>query len=90
MALIDDLADALAHDVMQAQVELGNDRLFMDVGKVIGTSSPSLQEAFLTSCRLRMAEQRGRKFLEDTLKSARTGAKAPYVPTDKELPGSSH
>ena len=90
MALLEDLADALAHDVMAAQVEIGNDRLFMDVGKVLGTSSPSLQEAFLTSCRLRMAEQRGRKFLEDTLRAAREGGKTPYVPTDRDLPGSSH
>ncbi|MFZ5710903.1 MAG: hypothetical protein ACOY4T_14680 [Pseudomonadota bacterium] len=89
MALLEDLADALAHDVMAAQVEIGNDRLFMDVGKVLGTSSPSLQEAFLTSCRLRMAEQRGRKFLEDTLRAARGGGKTPYVPTDRDLPGSS-
>ncbi|MFN0114381.1 MAG: hypothetical protein ACKVPY_06870 [Paracoccaceae bacterium] len=90
MALLDDLADALAHDVMKAQVEIGNDRLFMDVGKVIGSSSPSLQEAFLTSCKLRMAEARGRRFLEEAIRAAREGGKAPYVPTDKELPGSSH
>jgi hypothetical protein len=90
MSLADDLADALAADVMAAMARLGNDRLYMDVGKVLGTSSPSLQEAFLTSVRLRLAEARGRKFLEDTLQAAESGGKAPYVPTDKELPGSSH
>jgi hypothetical protein len=64
MALLDDLADRLADDVMLAMAELGNDRLYMDVAKVLGTSSPSMQEAFLTSIRLRLAERRGREFLE--------------------------
>lgn len=90
MALLDDLADKLAADVMEAMERLGNDRLYIDVGKVIGTSSPSLQEAFLTSCRLRLSEQRGRKFLEATLKATREGGKAPYVPTDKDIAGGGH
>ena len=87
MALLDELADALAFDTMEAMKEFDDDRFFMEVGKVIGTSSPSLQEAFLTSVRLRMAEARGRKFLEQTLKARRTGAKAPEAPRDVEVGG---
>ncbi len=90
MALVDDLADRLAEDVMRAMAELGNDRLYLDVGKVLGTSSPSLQESFLTSVRLRLAEARGRKFLDDTLAAAEGGGKAPYVPTDVEIAGGGH
>jgi hypothetical protein len=90
MALLDDLADRLADDVMLAMAELGNDRLFMDVAKVLGTSSPSMQEAFLTSIRLRLAERRGREFLEATLRAQREGGKAPYVPTDKDIAGGGH
>ena len=81
MALLDELADALAADTMAAMAELGDDRLYMDVGKVIGTSSPSLQEAFMTSCRLRLSEQRGEAFLADALKAWREGA---TVPRDTE------
>lgn len=87
MALIDDLADALAHDVMAAQEELGNDRLYMDVSKVLGTSSPSLQEAFLTSVRLRLAEGRGRKFFEDAVRALREGKSAPAAPRDEVTGG---
>ncbi|MFD2175340.1 hypothetical protein [Rhodobacter lacus] len=71
MALLDDLAEALAADVMAAQRELGEkgERLFMEVGNYIGTSSPSLQEAFMTACRLHMAADRGRAFFETRVKA---------------------
>ncbi|SOB98563.1 hypothetical protein [Rhodobacter maris] len=71
MALLDDLAEALAADVMAAQRELGEkgERLFMEVGNYIGTSSPSLQEAFMTACRLHMAADRGRTFFETRVKA---------------------
>lgn len=73
MALLDELAEALAADVMAAQRELGEkgERLFMEVGNYIGTSSPSLQEAFMTACRLHMAADRGREFFESRLKALR-------------------
>jgi len=71
MALLDDLAEKLAADVMQAQHELGEkaERLYVEVGNYIGTSSPSLQEAFMTACRLHLSEQRGRTFFETRLKA---------------------
>jgi hypothetical protein len=69
MSLIDELAEKLAADVMKAQLELGVDRLYVEVGNHIGTSSPSLQEAFLTACRLHLSEQRGRSFFEERLKA---------------------
>lgn len=64
MALIDELADALARDTLALMDETGDERLFMRVSKVIGTLSPTVEEAFLTSIRIRQAEIRGRKFLE--------------------------
>ena len=62
--------------------ELDDDRFYMQVAKVIGTSSPSLQEAFMTSCRLRISALRGEAFLNDTLKARRAGATAPAAPRD--------
>lgn len=87
MALLDELADALAFDTMAAMKEMDDDRFFMEIGKVIGTSSPSLQEAFLTSVRLRLAEARGRRFMEQALEAKRKGAKAPEAPRDTEVGG---
>ena len=53
---IDDLAAKLAEDVIEVQDATGEDRLFVEVGDVIGASSQTLEEAFLTQVRIRMAE----------------------------------
>jgi len=62
MALIDELADALSGDVYAAMQETGDDRLHERVAKSIGQMSPTLEEVFMTSMRLRLAERRGRQF----------------------------
>jgi hypothetical protein len=74
------LADDLARDTIEAMERLGNDRLYVEVGKVLGASSTTLQEAFLTSIRVRLAERRGRVFLEGTIRAAETGGSAPVAP----------
>ncbi len=38
---------------------LDNDRLYDEVAKVLGASSPTMQEAFMTSIRVRLAERGG-------------------------------
>lgn len=82
MGVIEDLGDELAVETLKAMEELGNDRFYNDVAKVVGASSPTLQEAFLTSMRIRMAALRGKKFVEATLKAKREGGKAPDAPRD--------
>jgi len=71
MALLDELAEKLAADVMAAQHELGPkaERLYVEVGNYIGTASPSLQEAFMTACRLHLSELRGREFFENRVQA---------------------
>lgn len=75
MSLTEDLADTLSHDVYQAMNETGDDRLHERVAKAIGALSPSLEEAFLTSMRVRLAERRGRQFLDLELSRLRAAAK---------------
>jgi hypothetical protein len=82
MSVVDDLGDELAVETLKAMEELGNDRFYHDVSKVVGASSPTLQEAFLTSMRIRMAQLRGKTFIEATLKARREGGKAPAAPRD--------
>ena len=82
MGVVDDLGDALALETLKAMDELGNDRFYNDVARIIGASSPTLQEAFLTSIRIRMAALRGHKFVDDTLRATREGSKAPEAPRD--------
>lgn len=58
------LAAKLAEDVLEVQKASGEDRLFIELGEIIGAASQTLEEAFLTECRIRLAEQGARKFLD--------------------------
>lgn len=57
------LAARLADDVMTLQDATGQDRLFMEVATVVGAASQTLEEAFLTEVRIRLAERKAREFL---------------------------
>ncbi len=82
MSFIQELADELARDVLESQDELGDDRFYEQVGRVLLAASPTLQEAYMTSIRIRLAERRGRDFLNKALKAKRDGGKAPDAPKD--------
>ena len=64
-----EMANKLAEECLAVQGEIGDDRLFMQVGDVLGASSQTLEEAFLTAIRTRMANEAGRKFLAQKLKA---------------------
>ncbi|WP_370401431.1 hypothetical protein [Sulfitobacter sp. JB4-11] len=68
-----ELANKLADECLTVQRETGEDRLFMEVGDVLGTSSQTLEEAFLTAIRTRMANDKARGFLAEHLKKHRAG-----------------
>lgn len=80
MGVLEDLADKLAIDVLAAQDELGDDRFYDKMSKVLGDLSPTTQEAFMTSIRIRLAEKRGRDFLNRSLAAKRAGTTAPTAP----------
>lgn len=61
------LAAELAEDVLRAQDELGQERLFTEVAGMLATSSQTLEEAFLTEIRIRLAERQARAFLNKKL-----------------------
>ena len=84
---IQDLADDLARDVLAASADLEDAYFFEKVSKVLGASSPTLQEAFMTSIRIRLAEKRGREFLEKALVAKRSGGKMPDAPREAEKGG---
>jgi hypothetical protein len=83
MTKLADLADQLAADVLAAEGELGDDRFYEKIAKVLMAASPTFQEAFMTSIRMRLAERRGREFLEQAL-AARRGEieEEPVAPVD--------
>lgn len=80
---IDTLAAKLAEDTMAAMDKTGQDRLYVEVGEVLAASSQSLEEAFLTEIRVRLAERTARKFLIKKLaasqKQAADTAKTPQA-----------
>lgn len=71
---VERLAAQLAEDVLKVQDQTGEDRLFIELGNVLGASSQTLEEAFLTEVRIRLAERSARKFLND--RAAAFGVKA--------------
>ncbi len=80
MAMIDELCDQLARDVLAAMDETGDERLHDKISKVLLDSSPTTQEFYLKSIRVLLAERRAREFLDRTLKASREGGKAPEAP----------
>jgi len=70
------LAGKLAEDTIKVQDALGEERLFMEVAQVLGAASQSLEEAFLTEVRIRMAERKARDFLNTRLETAKAALEA--------------
>ncbi len=67
MGLTEDIADKLAQDVLAAEEEFGDETLVKKVADLVGTSSSTMQEAFLTAIRVRRAETRGRRVLNEAI-----------------------
>lgn len=70
------LASKLADDVLKIQDATGEERLFVEVGDVLGAASQTLEEAFLTEVRIRLAERKARSFLTERLKQIEAELKA--------------
>jgi hypothetical protein len=69
MALHEDLADILAKDTIEAAENLADERLIDEVASQLGASSTTMEEAFMTSIRVRLAEKRARLYLQNKIKS---------------------
>jgi hypothetical protein len=82
MALIHDLCDALARDVVAAMDELGDDRFHEKISKILLDMSPTTQEAYLTSIRVILAERKARAYLNAALRAKREGGAAPHLHMD--------
>lgn len=68
MGVLEDLADALAQDTLKHAAKLGDeDDVIRAVAKKLGASSTTMEETFMTSIRVRLAERRARSFLEEQI-----------------------
>ena len=60
MGITEDVADNLAVETLDQIAGGGDPELVEKIGEILGASSQTLKEAFLTSCRVRRAEARAR------------------------------
>ncbi|MDF1668859.1 MAG: hypothetical protein P1U83_04530 [Roseovarius sp.] len=63
MSITEDLADALAIDVIKAMDLIGDEELANEVATMMGATSQTAEEAFLTAVRVRRANIKARAFL---------------------------
>ena len=63
MRVVEELADNLAN-------ELGNDDIIYEAAKVLVATSSTMEEAYMTSIRVCLAERRARRFLEEKAKGS--------------------
>ena len=77
MQLLEDLADELAREALAAAEVSGDTTIVERIGEVLGASSQTLQEAYLTAVRVRRAERRAREILAPfkTKLASKTGGK---------------
>ena len=64
MSLLYELADKLSEEAVAAVKRTGDVTIIDKVGKTLADTSSTLQEAFLTSVRLRTAAERGHQTLK--------------------------
>ena len=68
MGVTEDLADELARDVLKAIEATGDEEIIAEITQVLGASSQTAEEAFLTALRVRRANLRARAVLIEHLR----------------------
>ncbi|MEP3329211.1 hypothetical protein [Sedimentitalea sp.] len=74
MSTLESLASKLADDTIEAMKITGDERLFVEIGELVGASSQTLEEAYLTAIRVRLAEKAARKLLNAKIAAAKRTA----------------
>ncbi len=64
MSFIDDLGDEMAQRVLRLMAESGDEGIVSQIDKFLGSTSQSLQEAFMTAYRVRRAHMRAQAMLD--------------------------
>lgn len=69
MGVTEDLADDLALKVIKYVDASGDDKVISDIVKLLGATSQTAEEAFLTSMRVRRANMKARELLMERVKA---------------------
>jgi len=65
MDLTTQISDELAREALDLVAKTGDDRIINQLSEIMGASSQSLQEGFMTMVRVRRAETLSRKILAE-------------------------
>jgi len=76
MRVAEDLADEMAQKVIQYVDASGDDGIITDIVNILGATSQTAEEAFLTSMRVRRANQKARALLLDRVRKYQASQKA--------------
>jgi hypothetical protein len=83
----DNTANELADKALAEAEACGDDKIVDRIGEILGASSQSLEEAYLTAIRVRRAEKRARTLLaESAARRAAEAAAAPVAVSDEDGP----
>ena len=74
MGITDDIADELAIEALKLEERTGDDKVVTKISEILGASSQTTQEAYLTSVRVRRAEKRARDYLAEMKETLDQGA----------------
>ena len=64
------IAAKLADETLEVMTQTGNDRFYVEVAQMIGAESQTLEEAYLTEIRVRLAARKALRFIKKHKKSA--------------------
>lgn len=64
MSILEEVADGLAKRTTELMARTGLDTIEKRIADELGSTSPTLQETYLTAMRIRKAEARGHKLLD--------------------------
>ena len=65
MSYVEDKAFELANLALDEAKAAGDTKIVDEIGEILGASSQSLQESYLTAVRVRRAEERARQLLRE-------------------------
>ena len=82
MGVTEDLADELARDVIKLIDATGDDQIIADITQILGASSQTAEEAFLTAIRVRRANIKARALLLQRAREFKDGKAPPDPHTD--------
>lgn len=78
---MEEIADSMALEALDIEEKTGDENAIRLIADALASSSPTMEETFLTAVRIRRAERRGRKLIatmqEEAEKAKPDGTAAP-------------